>query len=370
MKKILLLLVLVANGLFTPSFIAAQNVGIGTNVPQSKLNINGTAWFQGDNTPLPPAAGSGIGLGFTPGATGGYIFGFNYSTFTPRNLWLQSPGGSVLVGSTAAALARLDVTGNGMRAIRAITNSEEAFNGFSSGGHAIIGISSSNLGVYAVSQAAGGAGLLAEGNYIGLQGNNKGSDANRQAVRGENNSNAAGGFAGIFVGGTTWVVGTLQKNAGAFVIDHPLDPENKYLYHSFVESPDMKNIYDGVVTTGPDGIAIVLMPDWFEALNMDFRYQLTCIGQFAQAIILDEMSNHQFTIKTDKPGVKVSWQVTGIRNDPYARDNRIPLEKIKSGSEMGKYIYPAGYGKDNSFLLDVLKPSNTGTVALPKANGQ
>ena len=57
------------------------------------------------------------------------------------------------------------------------------------------------------------------------------------------------------------------------MIDHPLDPANKYLYHSFVESPDMKNIYDGVITTDANGDATVVMPDYFEALNKDFRYQ-------------------------------------------------------------------------------------------------
>jgi len=59
---------------------------------------------------------------------------------------------------------------------------------------------------------------------------------------------APSGYAGLFYG-NTWVAGTLFKNAGAFRIGPPLDPANKYLSHSFVESPDMKNIYDGVATT-------------------------------------------------------------------------------------------------------------------------
>ena len=49
--------------------------------------------------------------------------------------------------------------------------------------------------------------------------------------------------------GNVDVIGTLSKGGGSFKIDHPLDPANKYLYHSFVESPDMKNMYDGNVTT-------------------------------------------------------------------------------------------------------------------------
>ena len=127
--------------------------------------------------------------------------------------------------------------------------------------------------------------------------------------------------------------------------DHPLDPANKYLYHSFVESPDMMNIYNGNVTTDADGFATVTMPDWFEALNQDFRYQLTVIGQFAQAIVAEEIDGNQFRIQTDKPLVRVSWQVTGIRHDPFAEANRIPVEEDKTGDEKGHYLYPEVYGK-------------------------
>jgi hypothetical protein len=64
----------------------------------------------------------------------------------------------------------------------------------------------------------------------------------------------------------------------SFKIDNPLDPANKYLCHSFVESPDMKNVYDGVVVLDRKGKAEIELPDWFGALNKDFRYQLTAIG--------------------------------------------------------------------------------------------
>ncbi|HSK12034.1 MAG TPA: hypothetical protein VK907_02410, partial [Phnomibacter sp.] len=233
--------------------ISGQHVGIGTATPYSRLHLNGTAWFQGDNTPLSAAAGAGIGIGFGSGATGGYIFAWNYTSFTARNLWLQHPGGSVIIGSTSSFPGgKLDVNGGSARAIYATTSSGEAFYGSTSSGNAITGVSASALGMYAVSNAADKGGLLAEGGYIGIQGNNKNADANRQAVRGEN-SGSAGGYAALFVNGPTWVAGTLYKNAGAFYIDHPVEPETKYLVHSFVESPDMKNIYDGVVTTDASG---------------------------------------------------------------------------------------------------------------------
>ena len=141
------------------------------------------------------------------------------------------------------------------------------------------------------------------------------------------------------------VVGTLSKGGGSFKIDHPLDPANKYLYHSFVESPDMMNIYNGNVTTDGAGLATVTLPDWFESLNRDFRYQLTVIGQFAQAIVASKVANNQFRIQTDKPNVEVSWQVTGIRQDAFANANRIPVEVEKAPADRGRYLYPEAIGQ-------------------------
>jgi hypothetical protein len=148
-----------------------------------------------------------------------------------------------------------------------------------------------------------------------------------------------------YFNGDLEVTGTVSKSGGSFKIDHPLDPENKYLYHSFVESPDMMNIYNGNIVTDDDGRAWVQLPDYFEALNQDFRYQLTVVGQFAQAIVEQEVENGGFQIRTDKPGVKVSWQVTGIRKDPWAERNRIPVEEDKLPDDQGKYLHPELYGQ-------------------------
>ena len=131
----------------------------------------------------------------------------------------------------------------------------------------------------------------------------------------------------------------LQVGRDSFKIDHPLDPANKYLSHSFVESPDMMNIYNGNVVTDGNGDALVPLPEWFETLNRDFRYQLTVIGQFAQAIVANKVANNQFSIKTDKPNVEVSWQVTGIRQDAWANAHRIPVEEEKERAASGVTIF-------------------------------
>ena len=144
--------------------------------------------------------------------------------------------------------------------------------------------------------------------------------------------------------GNVEVFGNLSKPGGSFKIDDPVDPEDKYLYHSFVESPDMMNIYNGNVVTDGGGRAVVTLPSYFQSLNTDFRYQLTVMGQFAQAIVASEVANGQFVIQTDKGNVKVSWQVTGIRQDAWANAHRIPNEVEKTEKEKGHYIHPELFG--------------------------
>jgi hypothetical protein len=153
------------------------------------------------------------------------------------------------------------------------------------------------------------------------------------------------GHAGYF-DGKVHVNGMFSKNGGSFKIDHPLDPAGKYLSHSFVESPDMKNVYDGNVTTDANGEAIVTLPDYFEALNRDFRYQLTAIGAPGPNLyIAEEISGNRFKIAGGTSGMKVSWQVTGIRQDAWAEENRIVVEEVKSAKEQGFYLHPTLFGQ-------------------------
>ena len=141
------------------------------------------------------------------------------------------------------------------------------------------------------------------------------------------------------------VTGTLSKGSGSFKIDHPLDPANKYLFHSFVESPDMLNIYNGVAMLDARGSAWITLPEYFEALNQDFRYQLTSIGRPQPSLyVAKEVSGNRFRISGGKPGGKVSWQVTGIRHDAYADAHRIEVEVEKPPQERGLYLHPELFG--------------------------
>jgi hypothetical protein len=140
-----------------------------------------------------------------------------------------------------------------------------------------------------------------------------------------------------------------------FKIDHPLDPANKYLFHSAIESPDVMNLYNGNVTTDANGLATVALPDYFEALNRDFRYQLTVLGQFAQAIVSSKVQHNRLTIQTDRPEVEVSWQVTGIRQDAWMKAHPIAVEQVKPDNERGTYLTPLEYGPPESKGLDWIK---------------
>jgi hypothetical protein len=200
---------------------------------------------------------------------------------------------------------------------------------------AIVGNSSgTGRGVEGSSQ--NGIGVNGVG-IVGVNGISPSNNPNDAAVRGISQFNIA--YAGDFWGNVR-VTGMLTKGGGSFKIDHPLDPKNKYLSHSFVESPDMMNIYNGNTTTDQQGEAIVELPSYFDALNRDFRYQLTVVGQFAQAMVAEKIKGNQFKIKTDKPKVEVSWQVTGIRKDKFAEENRIQVETEKAKSERGSLQNP------------------------------
>jgi len=137
---------------------------------------------------------------------------------------------------------------------------------------------------------------------------------------------------------------TVFNGNKAFKIDHPLDPENKYLVHNAVESSEMKNVYDGVARLDEDGAAWVELPEWFEALNGDFRYQLTAVGAAAPNLhVAEEISENRFKIAGGEEGMKVCWQVTGSRKDLWAAANPFEVEQEKPEEERGRYLDPSLY---------------------------
>lgn len=144
------------------------------------------------------------------------------------------------------------------------------------------------------------------------------------------------------------VTGAVSKSSGSFVIDHPLDPKNKLLFHSFVESPDAKNIYDGIAVLDKNGESTVRLPAYFDALNTDVRYQLKPIGApMPNLHVKEEEKDNRFVIGGGTSGGKVSWQIAGTRKDAYILANPIIPEVEKGPNELvdkGEFIFPEGYG--------------------------
>jgi hypothetical protein len=230
--------------------------------------------------------------------------------------------------------------GDGGIGVKGICNNGTGVTGTSASGSGIEGYSGSPsaAGVRGVS-TAGGNGVIAESSNVGVFAMNTGTNGARAWL-------ASPGFAGDFHGNVN-VIGSISKSGGGFAIDH-LDPRHaatKYLRHSFVESPDMKNVYDGVATINDKGEAVVELPEYFSMLNSDFRYQLTPIGNPCPELhVAHEIRNNCFAIAGCRAGMRVSWQVTGIRQDPWAKANRIHAVEDKSPEEQGSYLHPELYG--------------------------
>ncbi len=159
-------------------------------------------------------------------------------------------------------------------------------------------------------------------------------------VRGR--ANSANGW-GVYAVGRLGASGTKS-----FQIDHPLSPETHYLNHFCTEAPEPLNTYSGNVVTDARGYAVVQLPDYFEAINRDFRYQLTVIDSsddFVLAKVVSEIQNNQFVIRTNKPFVKVSWRVEAVRNDLWVQQYGFQTEQEKPMEHQGKYLHPELYGQ-------------------------
>jgi hypothetical protein len=148
----------------------------------------------------------------------------------------------------------------------------------------------------------------------------------------------------VVVNGSLRINGQLFKPGGAFQIDHPLDPTGSYLAHSFVESPERLNLYAGTVVTDEQGHATIELPGYFAALNRDSLVQLTPVGHLARVALCPPIEGNHVRIVSDQPGVAVAWQVSGVRQDAWARRHPLIVEEPKPDGERGSYLHPEAFG--------------------------
>jgi hypothetical protein len=282
---------------------------------------------------------SGAGWGLTMDTTTGDVqFDGNFgqpngpSTLSLFGSQIGDTGGGVLFIRSGGAVVSFDGADN----VGINTRTPQTPLDVSGPGTAITGRSGggvSTIGVHGIG-------------YIGLQGEGQFGVVATGAV-------LAGSFNGrVTVTADLTVGGSIRKGGGGFRIDHPADPAGKYLSHSFVESPDMLNVYAGTTVTGDDGTVNVALPDFFEALNRDHRFQLTPVGALALATVDGPVHENSFLIRTDRPGVTVCWQVTGVRQDKWAQAHRIPVEEDKPDDERDRFLHPELHGQpaDRSVL--------------------
>jgi hypothetical protein len=315
------------------------------------------------------SAGFGVWGSHAGSGTGVYgyaTWGIGVVGFSPHHTGVrgESEEGWGMYGSSDTGTGVLGLS-SAFRGVQGQSTSGTGVYGFSPGGFGVEGRSTSSAGVFGQSTSTTGVeGRSTSGTGVWAQSTSgtglEGRSTTGTGVRGQSTSGHAGYFQG-----NVHVTGTLTGAGVSSVIDHPLDPAHHYLSHASVQSPDMMNVYNGNVTTDRTGTAVVLLPAYVEALNHDFRYQLTVIGQFAQAIVATRIENNQFTIRTSRPHVEVSWQVTGIRQDPWANAHRIQVETPKPQAEQGTYLFPQGYGQPESMGRDYQEETRPGRPEAP-----
>ena len=316
------------------------------------------------------------GVSFTPipspnpgGITSQGAFGSAVDS-TAYGVYGQNTAGT---GSTGSAVGVYGISTNtgftGGVGVNGVSNSSTL-------GVGVYGISNSTTtgyGVYGQSSStntSGGAG----GGIVGVSGGSAYAGIFFGPVTIANNNTQAGTLkvagattlSNLTVTGFLNVTGSVSASVKAFKIDHPLDPAHKYLVHSCIESSEMMNLYRGTAILNSDGKATVTMPAWFDALNTDFSYQLTCVGGYAPVFVSKEVEHNQFEVAGGNPGMKVCWQVTGTRQDAYAKAHPMKVEQDKAKNEQGKYLDPADYGKSKTAQIGYIAPITLLAPHLPK----
>jgi hypothetical protein len=336
-------------------FQTGGDVGIGTKKPDAKLDVVTTS------TTLPAISGSTASSTNYVSAISGVATANTGATEGVQGS-VDSPNGYGVFGNATSTSAGV---GTG---VIGITNND---------GNGVLGVAEPttgvNFGVQGISYSSGGVGAQGVSPNVAVAGFNQVCSPTCTLVAGTAGQFVTGsgglvlqglvgsGFAQVFSvdsNGDLTITGKLTKGSGSFKIDHPLDPANKYLSHSFVESPDMMNIYNGVIVLDSIGEASVNLPGYFQALNSDFRYQLTAIGAPGPNLyVAQEISGNHFRIAGGKPGAKVSWQVTGVRQDAYAKAHRIQVEEEKPAQQRGHYLHPELFGATDKEAIGATRPT-------------
>jgi hypothetical protein len=289
---------------------------------------------------------AGVGPGVFASSPGGVAFQGATSSINAAAFVGDSPSGEVIVGRQSGTSCGASCSGIG-----AVVGRHDG-----PGGYGVRGFVTDPLGGFGVIGQAGISGGIGTGvrgenvnaanGGFGVEGTTNGAGA---GIHGTETSSNPAALAGLFDGNVT-INGnlTVTGTKSGFRIDDPRDPANRTLTHTPVETDAMTVVYTGNVRTGSDGRATVRLPAYATAVGGDWRYQLTPIGHFGQAIVEHEVHDGRFVIRTENAGTKVSWSVTGLRRDAFARTHPFHAVQAKTGAERGRYLHPELYGQPRS----------------------
>jgi hypothetical protein len=366
-----------STGVLGTALTGSGVLGYGTSI----VGVNGLSdtnvGVQGSSRSGAGVAGSsktGIGV-FGESDTDHGVRGVSRTGF---GVYGTSPG-SIGVGGGSDSNVGVFGESDTSDGVRGVSRAGFGASGTSDGGIGVGGGSGTNVGVGGRSRTSFGVSGTSDGGIgvrgIGLSGGVFGQTVSATAVLGI--ATIPAGLAGAFLGGG-FVSGHLLVGGGLdvigtknFKIDHPSDPENKYLVHTCVESSQMKNVYDGAARLDEDGSVWVALPEWFEALNGDFRYQLTAVGGPAPRLhVAEEIAEGRFKIAGGEAGMKVCWQVTGSRKDPWAAANPFKVEQDKREQDRGRYLEPRLYGAPEEQRIIVESVAATLRAAAGSPTGQ
>lgn len=256
----------------------------------------------------------GASTEYSTGVVGARISGTTYTVYVNNGVYGYSDVGSGVVGFRSTGGTAIS---GGVASLYTVTSS------------GVVGYSGESDGYGVVGLADGGGSSSSA--HIAVLGYDMNATSNSYAVL------AYGDFA--------------ATGGKSFIMDHPLDPANKFLKHYSIESNEILNVYRGTVSLDANGEAVVYLPDYFETINTEFSYQLTPIGApMPNLHIKQEVSGNRFVIAGGEPGMKVSWTVYARRNDPYVRHNREKFRDVveKPAELKGKYLYPEFYGRSRA----------------------
>jgi hypothetical protein len=284
------------------------------------------------------------GTGAAVRAIGGLNDGLVATTdiVTRAAISAAAPGRALNVNSTASGIVAMRV---------------ETANSFSEAIR-VFALGASSQGVVAYAGGGSGQGIVGEGG-TGVIGWALG---NGSGVRG--NSATSSGY-GVYCDGHARVTGDLRVSGsiiqpyGGFTIDDPADPAGHVLEHAHVGSSERLTVYSGNVRLGSRGEATVRLPDWFEALNEDVRYQLTTVGEHAPVYVKQPVRDGRFVVGGGSAGLTVSWQITARRRDRWSQAHPLAVRSTKRDYQAGRYLQPVEHGRpanEEAGLVAVARP--------------